>query len=414
MRGLGEAARVYFNKPANKLTVAEAALMAGMIRAPNRDNPDERAKIAKARRDAVLGVMVEKHWIDKDAHDRAVAADAEFRPGSWRARPYPYLLAALKQEFIERVGERQLARGGLRIYTAVDMQMQAAAERAVRSGTQRLRAAHGWMQRRKPLQAALLSVDPATGGFRALVGGSNFSRSQFDRTRRMRRQPGSAAKPFTVRGSHRVAADHSGDDRGRCSDPDTAREQQDVGAQELRPAVPRTGDCARGFEKSLNVPAVRVASEVGGSRSRCLAQRRNHRGSLGDTGDRARSGRRDDARARRGILGVPESWGAKRDPPDRAIETKNPNELVQVRGRSAGSDGSEAVAFVMQLHLMRGVVIRRHCREPQQLRTDGYVAGRPETTSNYRDAWFVGYVPDLLTAVWVGFDDGTPVSHVVG
>ncbi|HXV16423.1 MAG TPA: transglycosylase domain-containing protein, partial [Gemmatimonadaceae bacterium] len=197
VRGLGEAARVYFGKAPEQLTVAEAALIAGMIRAPNRDNPDERARIAKERRDAVLGVMLQKKWIDKDAHDRAVASDAEFRPGSRRLRPHPYLLAALRQEFIERVGERQLATGGMKIHTAVDETMQVAAENAVRAGTLRLRSAHGYLQRRKPLQAALLSVEPASGGIRALVGGSDFTRSQFDRTRLMKRQPGSAAKVFT-------------------------------------------------------------------------------------------------------------------------------------------------------------------------------------------------------------------------
>ncbi|HKY96534.1 MAG TPA: transglycosylase domain-containing protein, partial [Gemmatimonadaceae bacterium] len=197
VRGLGEAARVYFSKTPSKLTVAEASLLAGIIRAPNRDNPDERSRIAKQRRDAVLGVMLDKKWIDKTEHDKAVAAAAEFDAGSRRSRPHPYLLAALRQEFIDNIGARRLAQGGLKIRTAVDVQMQVTAERAVRTGTANLRRAHGFLRRKKPLQAALLSIEPASGGIRALVGGSDFSRSQFDRTRRMKRQPGSAAKPFT-------------------------------------------------------------------------------------------------------------------------------------------------------------------------------------------------------------------------
>ena len=197
VRGLGEASRVYLGKPPEKLTVAEAALIAGMIRAPNRDNPDERARIAKQRRDAVLGVMLDKKWIDQPQHDQAVAEKSDFIDGKRRARPHPFLLAALRQEFIDKVGERRLAAGGMRIYTSVDLTMQNAAEAAVQNGTRRLRAAHGFLQRKKPLQSALLSIEPAGGGIRALVGGSDFARSQFDRTRLMQRQPGSAAKPFT-------------------------------------------------------------------------------------------------------------------------------------------------------------------------------------------------------------------------
>src|SRR5215203_5584236 len=89
---------------------------------------DEVSCITKERRDAVLGVMLEKHWIDKAERDQAVAADAEFRPGSRRLRPHPYLLAALRQEFIDRIGERKLAIGGLRIHTPVDLKMQTVAE----------------------------------------------------------------------------------------------------------------------------------------------------------------------------------------------------------------------------------------------------------------------------------------------
>jgi membrane peptidoglycan carboxypeptidase len=197
VRGLGEAARVYFATSPAKLSVAQAALIAGMIRAPNRDNPDERARIATQRRNAVLDVMLEKKWITKQQHDVAVASDAEFRPGSRRLRPYPYLIAAIRQEFIDKLGSRALMTGGLKIYTPVDRNMQNAAQIAVAGGTLNLRRAHGWLQRKKPLQGALLSVEPRTGGIRALVGGSNFSTSQYDRTRLMRRQLGSAAKPFT-------------------------------------------------------------------------------------------------------------------------------------------------------------------------------------------------------------------------
>lgn len=190
IHGLDEAARAYFNKSPKNLTIAEAALLAAMIRSPN-------SGAVPRRRNLVLRVMLDRGWISKDEYDEAIDRRVRFRSGALKPTPHPYLVSALRAELIDKVGERRLRGGGLKIYTAVDAGMQRAAESAVRGGTQRLRGRYSWLRRREPLQAAILSVDPRTGGVRALVGGSDFRKSQFDRTRRMRRQPGSAFKPFT-------------------------------------------------------------------------------------------------------------------------------------------------------------------------------------------------------------------------
>ena len=412
VRGLGEAARLYFGKSPAKLTVAEAALIAGMIRAPNRDNPDERSRIAKQRRDAVLGVMLDKKWIDKDQRDRAAAADAEFRPGSRRLRPHPYLLAAVRQEFIDRIGERQLATGGLRIHTAVDQKMQVEAERSVRTGTQRLRRAHGYLQRKKPLQAALLSVEPSTGGIRALVGGSDFTRSQFDRTRRMKRQPGSAAKPFTYAAaieSRRITPASIVQDepfqiqlaRNRTWDP------KNYDGQFRGPVTVREA-----FEKSLNVPAVRVASDVGVDRIRDVWHNAGIQGDLSETPAIALGV--DDVTMRDLVAAYTmfPNLGVRSEPHlIESVAKRNGDEMYQYEvQRSEGMD--PAVAYVLHA-LMRGVVIRGTAAGLNQYGLN-YVAGKTGTTSNYRDAWFIGYTPDLLTAVWVGFDDGRPLRMSSG
>ena len=412
VRGLGEAARVYFGKTAAKLTVAEAALLAGMIRAPNRDNPDERSRIARQRRDAVLNVMVDKKWIDDNERDRAVGADAEFRPGSRRLRPHPYLLAALRQEFIDKIGQRQLATGGLRIHTSVDQQMQVAAERAVRSGAQRLRRAHGFLQRKKPLQAALLSVEPASGGIRALVGGSDFSRSQFDRTRRMRRQPGSAAKPFTYAAaieSRRITPASVVQDqpfqiqlaRNRTWDP------KNYDGQFRGPVTVREA-----FEKSLNVPAVRVASDVGIDRIHDVWNNAGISGDLSETPAIALGVDEVTMRELVAAYSIFPNLGARSEPHlIERVEKHDGDEMYEYEVQRTESI-DPAVAYVLHA-MMRGVVIRGTAAGLNQYGLS-YVAGKTGTTSNYRDAWFVGYTPDLLTAVWVGFDDGTPLRMSSG
>jgi len=412
VRGLGEAARVYFAKTPSNLTPAQAALIAGMIRAPNRDNPDERAKIARQRRNAVLDVMLEKEWISKEAHAAAVASDAEFRPGTRRLRPYPFLIAAVRQEFIDRVGERSLHTGGVKIHTPVDREMQIAAEASVRGGTASLRRSHGWLQRNKPLQAALLSVDPRTGGIRALVGGSDFRRSQFDRTRLMRRQLGSAAKPFTY-----AAAIGS-----RVVTPATVVQDQPI---QIRLASNRVwqpknyDDQFRGpvtvreaFEKSLNVPAVRVAQQVGVSSVRDVLNDAGISGDLSETPAIALGV--DDVSMREVVaaFSVFPNLGPRSEPHlIERVEKRSGGEIYRYETQLTPAL-DPAVTYVIH-SLMRGVVLRGTASRLNQLGL-GYLAGKTGTTSNYRDAWFIGYAPDLLTAVWVGFDDGRPLRMSSG
>ena len=407
VRGLGEAARLYFAKAPKNLTVAEAALLAGMIRAPNRDNPDERAKIAKQRRDAVLGVMATKGWITEEQKKRAISAESEFRPGSRRTRPHPFLIAAVRQEFVDRIGERKLHVGGLRIQTSVDQAMQVAAERAVRVGTQRLRASHSYLRRKKPLQGALLSVEPSTGGIRALVGGSNFRTSQFDRTRLMKRQPGSAAKPFTYAaaiGDRRITPSSLIEDapieitlaRNNVWKPKNY-DQQFRGQVTVREA----------FEKSLNVPAIRVASNIG---PRAVQQVMHDAGIDGDLSNTAAIALGVDDISMRELVEAYSMFpnlGTRTEPYliDR-VEYRDGDEMYEHEAKRREAM-DPAVAYVVH-SLMQGVVARGTAARLNQYGL-GYVAGKTGTTNSYRDAWFVGYVPDLLTAVWVGFDDGTPL-----
>jgi membrane carboxypeptidase/penicillin-binding protein len=356
--------------------------------------------------------MLQKKWIDQSEHDKAVAASAEFDPGTRRTRPYPYLLAAIRQEFIDNVGERKLNAGGLKIQTSVDMQMQIAAEAAVRAGTQRLRRSHGWLQRKKPLQSALLSVDPGTGGIRALVGGSDFSRSQFDRTRKMKRQPGSAAKPFT----YAAAID------SRTVTPSSIIEDTPVRIQlaSNRSWAPKNYDgqfrgqvtVREAFEKSLNVPAVKVASQVGVDRVRGML---NNAGITGDLSETPAIALGVDEVTMRELVAAYTTFpnlGTRTDPYlIERVDTRQGGEVYahEVK-RSDVMD--PAVAYVVH-SLMRGVVMRGTAASLNQSGL-GSVAGKTGTTSNYRDAWFVGYTPDLLTAVWVGFDDGTPLRMSSG
>ena len=212
IRGMGAASRAYFAKEVHQLTPGEAALLAGMVRAPNTYSPVLNPERARQRRDVVLGRMRDLKTLDAAAYERArkepVRALARPRPG----QPAPYFTDHVRQEVEERFGS------GTRIVTTLDLTLQRFAENAVAGGVDQLESRYPKLRRSDPrarLQAALIALDPATGEIRAFVGGRDYQASQFDRVTLARRQPGSAFKPFVylaaIRPREGAPALHRGD-----------------------------------------------------------------------------------------------------------------------------------------------------------------------------------------------------------
>jgi penicillin-binding protein 1B len=408
--GIDEASRIYFNKPPARLRIDEAALLAGIIRAPNRDTPEKRPDIARARRDAILGVMHEHHWIDDAAFAAALRRGVELSRGDLPPTPFPCYLRALRAEVVQKIGVRPVIEGGLTIVCELDPRAQTAAERMASRGAAQLTSRYNWLAaqaRTEPLQVAILSVNPRSGGIQALVGGSNFEVSAFDRTSSMRRQPGSAFKTFAY-----LAAIHSrrattasllldAPVKIEVSDNETWEphnyDERYRGRVTLRQA----------FERSLNVPTVRLSQQVGLNRLISTAH------------DFGFSEDFDDLPAL--PLGVTEvtmreltaaytpfaNLGDRLEPTIvRAVLDHDGGSLLDVPPKAKRVVSADD-AYVMHT-LLRGVVQRGTAARLKRYGL-GYVAGKTGTTSDYRDAWFVGYTPDMVTSVWVGFDHGAPL-----
>ena len=200
IRGVGAAARAYFGKEAHQLTAGEAAIIAGMVRAPNTYSPALDPARARERRDVVLARMRELDMLDAREYDRArrEPVRAQVSPGS--GQDAPYFADAVRQELEQRFDESALqSPEGVRIVTTLDRSLQRFAEHAVARGLDRLESSVPRLRRASAsarLQAALVALDPATGEIRALVGGRDYRTSQFNRALMARRQPGSAFKPF--------------------------------------------------------------------------------------------------------------------------------------------------------------------------------------------------------------------------
>ena len=405
--GIDEAARLYLDKSPRSLRIDEAAMLAAMIRAPN--VAVKRLDLLRARRNGVLAIMRGRKWIGEDEYRRAIAHTVAFTPGALPARRYPFYLRALRAEVVHEVGLRPVVAGGLTILSEIDAEAQSAAERAAARGVDRLQSSFSWIRqqsRKDPLQIAILSVDPRSGGIRALVGGADFDRSPFDHTSQMRRQPGSAFKTFaylaaiaskrattaTLLLDAPVKVEISGDEVWEPQNYD----ERFRGRVTLRES----------FERSLNVPTVRLTREIGLRR-------------VADTAEKFGFDHVDAVPAM--PLGVGEvsmreltaaytafpNLGERVEPflVRRITDGRGKNlfERKLVRKRVA-----EASATYVMHTLLRGVVRRGTATRLKKYGL-GYVAGKTGTTNDYRDAWFVGYTADVVTSVWVGFDRGAPL-----
>jgi penicillin-binding protein 1B len=287
---------------------------------------------------------------------------------------------------------------------------QSNAKRAARDTPPRLQSRYGWIRseaRTEPLQVAVLSVDPRNGGIRALVGGTDYDVSPFDRTSNMRRQPGSAFKTFAylaaIASKRATTASFLLDSPVRVEvnadewwEPHNYDERY-RGRVTLREA----------FEKSLNVPTVRLTQQIGLRRVADTA---------GDFGFPEKFARIPALPLGVTEVSMRELTAAYTAFPNLGVRVE-PYLLRQVtdhRGKVLYDHQPETkrvvaadAAYVMH-SLLRGVVQRGTASRLRRWGL-GYVAGKTGTTNDYRDAWFVGYTPDMVTTVWVGFDHGAPL-----
>ncbi len=195
INGVGEAARLYFNKDVGNLSLAESALLAGMIQSPNRYNPSRHARRAKERRDQVLHAMVEAGFVDAPLAEAAVAQPLRVESATMDAAAAPYFVDLVRAQLAQRYDPRDLTTQNLRVQTSLDLHLQALATRALEQGLEKLEKTYK-RKRSGPIQGSLIALEPRTGRVVALVGGRSYGQSQYNRVTQAHRQPGSTFKPF--------------------------------------------------------------------------------------------------------------------------------------------------------------------------------------------------------------------------
>lgn len=397
--GVETAARSYFNKPASKLNLAEGAMMAGLIQAPEEYSPFVNYKVAKQRQATVLNRMKELKWITPQ--EEAAALKQPLGIGkitSFSGSKVPYVTQAVVQELTKRFGRDAVLKGGMRVQTTIDLKMQRLAERTVSEWHNRLYYQVGGDQ------MALVAVDPRTHFVKAMVGGVDYEKSQFNRAIQARRQPGSAFKPFvyyTAFASGKFGPDSVVyDSPVSYPDGDGYYSPRNYGGS-FSGAV----SIRRALEVSLNIPAIKIGQAVG----------------LNKVIEVCRT------------LGIQSPIEPVISLPLGAVDL-TPLEMAGAFATFANNGWHSDTTFIVQVTDSSGNILLDNTPKPrlvldpwasaslnsalQGVITQGTAtsaqigrpaAGKTGTTSSERDIWFTGYVPQLSVAVWVGNDDYTPL-----
>lgn len=415
VRGVGAAARAYFGKEVHQVTLAEAALLAGMIRAPNSYSPVTNPARARQRRDAVLARMRDLGTITETAYRRARREPVRARVSPATGPLAPYFLDHVRAELEHNPDLDAAGRQGVRVFTTLDPVLQRLAEAAVLRGLDRLETRLPRLRRQGPgarLQAALVALDPATGRIRALVGGRDYRASQFNRAILARRQPGSAFKPFVY-----LAALAPRADGPRFTAVALVDDEPITVVVDGKPWSPRNyGDryegrvtVRRALEASLNAATVRIAQAVGLPAIVRTARAVGMGEDLKPVPALALGAfETTPLMLARAFLPLANGGLA---PAGGAVEA-----VTAAGGRTLWSANGEARPVVsaaeayLMTSLLEGVVNSGTGATARALGVPGGTAGKTGTTNEGRDAWFVGYSTNLLALVWVGFDDGAPAG----
>ena len=412
IHGVGSAAQYYFGSDLSQLGMAQAALLAAVIRGPSIYSPFRHPEAARERRDLVLRAMRDRGTLTEEEHERAVAA-----PLGLRSRPEPERSGRYFVDFVaagvrSTHGDDALHRG-LTVFTTLDLGLQRAAEEAVTLGLQRLEREHPTLKRTdSPLQAALVALDGRTGEVLAMVGGRDYGASQFNRAVHARRQPGSAFKPVVALSA--LARPRGAEDAGPrftlasvLADEPLSVETPAGVWQPVNYDRQYRGDLTlrAALERSLNVPFARLGLAIGPRRIVETARALGIEGPLHAVPSLALGASEvtplELARAY-GVLAA----GGWRAPLNRTLAVVDAGGSVISRLVEEGARAYDPAETYLVTAALIGAVERGTGRGLRSWGYRGSVAAKSGTTNDFRDGWFIGYTPTITVAVWVGFDDG--------
>ncbi len=398
--GVETASQSYFQKSASELNLAEATMMAGLIQAPEQYSPFVDYSDTKARQAVVINRMEELGWITSPTADQLIKEPLLVgKPTAWQQSKLPAVTQAVRAELRDKFGQEALLEGGLRVQTSIDLFFQQMAKETVKEAHQNL-----INRGQRADQVAIVAVDPRTHFVKAMVGTVDYDQSQFNRALQSRRQPGSAFKPFVY-----YTAFASGNYTPDSMISDTPVKYRD-GSDYYRPknyggGFSGTISLRKALTNSRNIPAVKLGQQVGL--------------------DNVISVLRD--------LGVESPLQPVTSLPLGSIGM-TPLEMAGAYATFANNGWHSDPTFIVRVTDSEGNVLLDNRPEPKlvldqwavaslnnvlqnvinsgtgtKAQIDRPAAGKTGTTDAAKDVWFVGYVPQMATAVWIGNDDNRPL-----
>ncbi len=409
--GVEAASRGFFGKHASELTLPEAALLAGLVKSPSTYAPTVSPGRATARRDIVLQAMLDAGMIDRRTWQEARGSKLALHDTLRAEEPHGlYFKEEVRRQLVDRFGWQRVYQGGLRVYSTIDMKMQAAAEDIMRRSLdaidlerQKVMARRGRKGEAAPapqkLQGALVAIDPATGHVLAMVGGRDFAESHFNRAIQAHRQPGSAFKPFVYAAALEngytpaTVIDHLNDPVATLEGDWTPEDEHlDSDSLTMRTALRTSSNrAAVRLLQDIGIPqAVRCAKDMGVGDVPSVPSLALGSGEVTlESMTAAYAAFANHGRVPQPLL-------------IRRVEDENGTVLFEAHDASTQAI-SDTTAFLMS-SMLADVINAGTAYPARRIGFTLPAAGKTGTTNDFDDAWFVGFTPKLATGVWVGFD----------
>ena len=412
IKGIGEASQLYFRKDARLLTLPEAAMLAGLIQAPSRYDPYRHPEKAKARRDSVLLAMKDVGSLSSEECRKYINSGLDLNEPDTQDNRAPYFLTYLKKQLKEQFSTKALHEADYRIISTLDYDMQLAAQQALSEGLTTIDRIRG-KRAGSRVQGSLIAIEATTGKIRAFVGGRNFSGSQFDRLTQAQRQPGSSFKPFVYAAALETAFDSQS--RFYTTSSLVADEPWSIQIdratwqpQNYNGSYNGVVSLRTALAKSMNIATAKVAYDVGFYKIFHLARMMGFNN----------------------VKPYPSiALGAFEVTPFQLVQAytafANGGKRLELQAISHVSNSSEELGREREMQQKRAIHEQTAYLITDMLKTvmragtgasirqwglPQVIAGKTGTTNDQKDAWFIGYTPDFICLVWVGYDNNTPVG----
>lgn len=421
--GIQAAAQYYFSKNVEDLDLPESASLIALLPAPARYSPLDHPDKCIFRRNLIIELMVKNKKLEQAAADSLKKTPLTVNISTGAIGNAPYFVEHIRRILEKDYGADILYKKGVSVYTTLDGKLQEYAEKAVkkqivilqnlvddkRPGTYKTYEELDTLKT-KPVQVAFVALDPQTGYIKAMIGGRDFEKSKFNRATQAQRQPGSSFKPFV----YTAAVDNGYSPVYTLVDNPIVRPMPD--GSEWRPS--NYGRTFRGpmmirdaLRQSVNLISIKLLEEVGPSQVLKYVRKMGIKSPLmpvlsmavGSAGEvnLLEMVNAYGVFANRGIRARPMALTEIRDPDGNIFKKFSPYSEVALR---------EETAYLMA-HLLQGVIDAGTGYGARQAGFKRPAGGKTGTTNEYTDAWFIGFTPQLVVGVWVGFDDNTPLGH---